>query len=120
MIPTPLDGTPQEYGFLALSGAPPSLNNIFATSKKGSRSEEHTSELQSQPNLVCRLLLEKKNIDIRTLETGDLMMQGDNDYLFEQLHVLHRLTPIVPHPFKIQDRPAIPPIRLHDISALCH
>src|SRR2546430_5708932 len=26
------------------------------------RSEEHTSELQSQSNLVCRLLLEKKNI----------------------------------------------------------
>src|SRR5256886_3742552 len=28
------------------------------------RSEEHTSELQSQSNLVCRLLLEKKNIPI--------------------------------------------------------
>src|SRR5207237_10383860 len=27
----------------------------------GSRSEEHTSELQSHLNLVCRLLLEKKN-----------------------------------------------------------
>src|SRR5688572_32031101 len=27
---------------------------------KESRSEEHTSELQSQSNLVCRLLLEKK------------------------------------------------------------
>src|SRR5438270_1207937 len=27
------------------------------------RSEEHTSELQSQSNLVCRLLLEKKNCD---------------------------------------------------------
>src|SRR2546430_5580330 len=27
------------------------------------RSEEHTSELQSQSNLVCRLLLEKKNYD---------------------------------------------------------
>src|SRR2546430_10419918 len=27
------------------------------------RSEEHTSELQSQSNLVCRLLLEKKNGD---------------------------------------------------------
>src|SRR2546430_12440510 len=27
-----------------------------------SRSEEHTSELQSQSNLVCRLLLEQKNI----------------------------------------------------------
>src|SRR5256886_7591537 len=26
------------------------------------RSEEHTSELQSQSNLVCRLLLEKKNL----------------------------------------------------------
>src|SRR2546430_11735977 len=28
------------------------------------RSEEHTSELQSQSNLVCRLLLEKKNTPI--------------------------------------------------------
>src|SRR5690554_7434685 len=26
----------------------------------GSRSEEHTSELQSRPHLVCRLLLDKK------------------------------------------------------------
>src|SRR3712207_7977399 len=29
---------------------------------RGSRSEEHTSELQSRQYLVCRLLLEKKNI----------------------------------------------------------
>src|SRR2546430_11550606 len=29
------------------------------------RSEEHTSELQSQSNLVCRLLLEKKNDGLR-------------------------------------------------------
>src|SRR2546427_8487551 len=28
--------------------------------RRGLRSEEHTSELQSQSNLVCRLLLEKK------------------------------------------------------------
>src|SRR5690554_7187754 len=28
---------------------------------KINRSEEHTSELQSRPHLVCRLLLEKKN-----------------------------------------------------------
>src|SRR2546430_6833559 len=28
------------------------------------RSEEHTSELQSQSNLVCRLLLEKKKTEI--------------------------------------------------------
>src|SRR2546430_7797833 len=31
--------------------------------KAALRSEEHTSELQSQSNLVCRLLLEKKKID---------------------------------------------------------
>src|SRR2546430_8188048 len=30
------------------------------------RSEEHTSELQSQSNLVCRLLLEKKKKDTNT------------------------------------------------------
>src|SRR5436309_4144240 len=30
-----------------------------------SRSEEHTSELQSRENLVCRLLLEKKKQNIR-------------------------------------------------------
>src|SRR2546430_12742176 len=32
-----------------------------APSTMSARSEEHTSELQSQSNLVCRLLLEKKN-----------------------------------------------------------
>src|SRR5688572_32579243 len=36
-------------------GLPAALNTGFAA-----RSEEHTSELQSQSNLVCRLLLEKK------------------------------------------------------------
>src|SRR2546430_11393760 len=33
------------------------------------RSEEHTSELQSQSNLVCRLLLEKKKHILMTLHT---------------------------------------------------
>src|SRR2546427_4584166 len=32
----------------------------FAPAARAGRSEEHTSELQSQSNLVCRLLLEKK------------------------------------------------------------
>src|SRR2546430_7173687 len=35
-----------------------------------SRSEEHTSELQSQSNLVCRLLLEKKNIHEENVAIG--------------------------------------------------
>src|SRR2546430_13694198 len=40
------------------------------------RSEEHTSELQSQSNLVCRLLLEKKTrITITTLDIK-------NSYIF--------------------------------------
>src|SRR2546430_4033160 len=44
------------------------------------RSEEHTSELQSQSNLVCRLLLEKKKhydlslLDCRSLMLGDLSL----------------------------------------------
>src|SRR3989442_5233984 len=33
------------------------------------RSEEHTSELQSRPHLVCRLLLEKKNKSIEIYQT---------------------------------------------------
>src|SRR5690554_7646175 len=33
------------------------------------RSEEHTSELQSRPHLVCRLLLEKKKKNTQTSKT---------------------------------------------------
>src|SRR2546430_8346236 len=36
------------------------------------RSEEHTSELQSQSNLVCRLLLEKKKTIIRQVQRSQL------------------------------------------------
>src|SRR2546427_9815366 len=43
---------------LRLHRAPPS--GPRGPSSPGPRSEEHTSELQSQSNLVCRLLLEKK------------------------------------------------------------
>src|SRR5690554_861806 len=34
--------------------------SVFLHCYKTARSEEHTSELQSRPHLVCRLLLEKK------------------------------------------------------------
>src|SRR5688572_31838470 len=56
------------YGYLPIET--PAMENIDTlTGKYGDegdqllfkvRSEEHTSELQSQSNLVCRLLLEKK------------------------------------------------------------
>src|SRR3989442_3257819 len=42
-------------GFLVSDPRPP-------TRAPASRSEEHTSELQSRPHLVCRLLLAKKKI----------------------------------------------------------
>src|SRR5690606_41155379 len=41
------------------SGSRTAICNV-ASSMRRSRSEEHTSELQSRENLVCRLLLEKK------------------------------------------------------------
>src|SRR5256885_9479760 len=53
---------------LGLVGRPPVLRGRQITRELGQRllgalgrSEEHTSELQSPCNLVCRLLLEKKN-----------------------------------------------------------
>src|SRR5690606_41418139 len=36
---------------------------LHSSGRLQARSEEHTSKLQSRENLVCRLLLEKKNID---------------------------------------------------------
>src|SRR5690554_7156003 len=45
-------------------GQPPELRAQHALP----RSEEHTSELQSRPHLVCRLLLEKKKKQITTLQ----------------------------------------------------
>src|SRR2546427_2258758 len=42
-------------------------NRLAHVPRRGRRSEEHTSELQSQSNLVCRLLLEKKK---RTQKTN--------------------------------------------------
>src|SRR2546427_6877930 len=57
---------------------------ILLVSRLAPRSEEHTSELQSQSNLVCRLLLEKKkkipdteysrnHCQIHTCQHGPLM-----------------------------------------------
>src|SRR5438477_8064320 len=40
----------------------PRRSAVSGTFRVAARSEEHTSELQSHVNLVCRLLLEKKNI----------------------------------------------------------
>src|SRR2546430_13731285 len=51
-------GTPALFG---------TVNDHFRTTNHFDRSEEHTSELQSQSNLVCRLLLEKKTNTTRVI-----------------------------------------------------
>src|SRR3989454_8964443 len=57
------DGKPPTWGerLQALKYVPPLLRLVYETHRGyTARSEEHTSELQSPCNLVCRLLLEKK------------------------------------------------------------
>src|SRR5256885_6867620 len=49
-----------------LSGTPANRANSSVWPTPTQRSEEHTSELQSPCNLVCRLLLEKKKKQRRT------------------------------------------------------
>src|SRR5436309_4397067 len=50
----------------------------------GRRSEEHTSELQSRENLVCRLLLEKKKI--RSWELSSVLgIRSDSSATAEQI-----------------------------------
>src|SRR2546430_10344534 len=49
------------YGNIIYDKAPIVMRQLEGIAGAEERSEEHTSELQSQSNLVCRLLLEKKN-----------------------------------------------------------
>src|SRR5260370_16030286 len=51
----------------------------------GGRSEEHTSELQSHLNLVCRLLLEKKNINKMRHIIVTLILYEDSSYVYISL-----------------------------------
>src|SRR2546430_11293117 len=55
----------REHQVLLRIGAPPPRDEQReeGDDERGQRSEEHTSELQSQSNLVCRLLLEKTTVD---------------------------------------------------------
>src|SRR2546430_2934078 len=74
-----------------------------------SRSEEHTSELQSQSNLVCRLLLEKKK-NLKQMLSDFIYNRGNHDITICIVHImssdqsryrhdiqtnLHTLTPAV-------------------------
>src|SRR3712207_8324665 len=50
----------------AATAAPVASHAGTSTAPSATRSEEHTSELQSRQYLVCRLLLEKKNNELCT------------------------------------------------------
>src|SRR5947199_1488520 len=57
-----------------------------AASRAGTRSEEHTSELQSLRHLVCRLLLEKKNVAaFLTLVRRQVRDDWEVDHLHSEL-----------------------------------
>src|SRR5205807_3611109 len=60
--------------FRSPPAAPPSIIHTPACAStarpSARRSEEHTSELQSPCNLVCRLLLEKKNLPLADSPTA--------------------------------------------------
>src|SRR5436309_6171464 len=43
------------------------------------RSEEHTSELQSRENLVCRLLLEKKNNTLAAVHSSPFLIENRSE-----------------------------------------
>src|SRR5438552_13204744 len=47
-------------------GPPAVVRRVLLVRQQAARSEEHTSELQSPDQLVCRLLLEKNNIVLGT------------------------------------------------------
>src|SRR5256885_12265197 len=67
-----------------------SARNPWSCTRSSTRSEEHTSELQSPCNLVCRLLLEKKNTiyDFNHLHMGIVVMRSQIFRSF--VHIIYR------------------------------
>src|SRR5207249_11816323 len=65
--------SPEDSGLV-----PPDANTLACeagvSKNRGKRSEEHTSELQSRFDLVCRLLLEKKNTTAGSIRRGTRRM----------------------------------------------
>src|SRR5438874_9866793 len=66
-IPLPVHPTrSSSVSASAVIGLPAILRRFCPSAARAIRSEEHTSELQSRRDLVCRLLLEKKKIKTDT------------------------------------------------------
>src|SRR2546430_11426250 len=89
---TTLFRSPSRTNASIRSWSPPISSRRCRRSPGAMRSEEHTSELQSQSNLVCRLLLEKKNnINIKLITYHNMLMHCQNFQTY--LHVINHLHP---------------------------
>src|SRR5436190_15272277 len=81
------DALPTSRPDLAPAGAfrsrTPSGSSSSASGSVARRSEEHTSELQSHSDLVCRLLLEKKNsmTSSHMVDTANALLLRDACYI---------------------------------------
>src|SRR2546426_4680299 len=74
-LPISLGVDPSDHLYLDQQATETQVRRLNASGQLG-RSEEHTSELQSPCNLVCRLLLEKKNeglLSLRRLQQQALL-----------------------------------------------
>src|SRR2546430_4101037 len=82
------------------------------------RSEEHTSELQSQSNLVCRLLLEKKKTRQHFLGLGEQSIHARLPVVAHQhrLRGLHDLTPLRLEPMRVLARLIATPHTVADLA----
>src|SRR5438034_4364579 len=70
-------GPPEHGSSQASQSGNSSIPNRVGTWSCKARSEEHTSELQSHSDLVCRLLLEKKKV-IKSNDLSRAMIQSDS------------------------------------------
>src|SRR5689334_23498115 len=96
MLPRPPRSTLFPYTTLFRSGGNPVIFTIAWREFRSlflsplARSEEHTSELQSQFHLVCRLLLEKKK------NSGGQDPDDRGSRNFTPMHSTHRVRPARP------------------------
>src|SRR5207248_5123877 len=76
----------QLFGKRRIVGEPITLNGapytVVGKIRKKNRSEEHTSELQSPYDLVCRLLLEKKNTSLQATHTSTRCLISQTSHAF--------------------------------------
>src|SRR5436309_6581012 len=69
------------------------VGKLIVALAQGDRSEEHTSELQSRENLVCRLLLEKKKKYKSQVKGQEIAPGGASNlwYVVSEAHLIEEM-----------------------------